>query len=543
MKYQAKTGDSPSRIARAYGLSRDALLRANPHKPTTVVAGQRTWRSLVPRETIIVPVGGMVGDSFVGVGDPAADVVNLLMAAGGPCLQANAGYVCQIQSILGITVDGKWGSGTAAAIRALVPNAPGGCSPTPAWWAPKGSSKCPGTSPTPSAPTPAGSSLDRAASAAVAALLGDPNYCASVKRAGTPVNTAVHNFKAAWNANSTNPVPIGTGNYEPSVQVALALALNTSPSNVPPGCGTAAAVPPSPTPPPFNASTTVPAPTPSSFVNPCDPSNVAAVCAMQRAAGLTVDGKYGANTASAARRLDPSAPGPCSPRPGWWKPAGQSNCAGAAQPMPPPGPPPAPPPPTPIVTPVTVPAPVAALTTIDPCAQSSLDVVYAAQRALGVSPDGKYGNDTATAARRLLPTAPAGCSPRPGWWAPKGASNLPGGQTVPTPPPRPPQPGKTVVVPIEACPPGTYPNPSGQGCLPMPATPPGPGGQPIVVAPEPEKKLSTGAIVAGAIGAAALVGLIAVAATSKKGHRGARGPRGPGKRKHSHRKSTHRKKK
>jgi len=516
MRYQVKNGDSPSRIARAYGLAPSALLNANPHKPTTVVAGQRTWQSIAPKETINVPVGGMIGDSF-GLGDPAADVVNLLMAAGGPCLQANAGYVCQIQSILGVTVDGKWGSGTAAAVRALVPNAPGACVPTPAWWAPKGSSKCPGGSAAvaPSPPPAPGSSLDKAASAAVAALLGDPGYCSSVKRAGTPVNTAIHNFKSAWNAaNPSNKVPINTGNYEPSVQIALASAMGTSPSNIPPGCGASVAVAPAPAPAPMPApapNVTI-APSPSSYVDPCNPANVASVCATQRALGVTVDGKYGNDTATAARRADPSAPGPCSPRPSWWKPAGQSNCPGGASPMPAPSP-----------AAVVVPAAVAALATVNPCDQSSLDVVYAAQRALGVSPDGKYGNDTATAARRVLPTAPAGCDPRPAWWAPPGKSNTPSGGTVPTPAPRPPAPGPTVVVPI-----------------PQPGPAPGPGQ--VVVVPEEKKKLSTGAIVAGAIGAAALVGLIAVAATGKKGHKGARGPRGHGGRK-SHRKSTHRRKK
>jgi hypothetical protein len=57
---------------------------------------------------------------------------------------------------------------------------------------------------------------------------------------------------------------------------------------------------------------------------------------------------------------------------------------------------------------------------------------------------------------------------------------------------------------------------------------PGPSGQPVVVAPvvEDKKKLSTGALVAGAIGALALVGVVAVAVSGKKGSRGSRGKRG-----------------
>jgi hypothetical protein len=53
-----------------------------------------------------------------------------------------------------------------------------------------------------------------AARAADAAIGADDNYCASVARVGTPVNTAVHNFKLAWNAEQSPKVPINTGNYE-----------------------------------------------------------------------------------------------------------------------------------------------------------------------------------------------------------------------------------------------------------------------------------------------------------------------------------------
>lgn len=510
MRYTAQPGDSPTTIARTYGVPFDALIRANSRKLTTIVAGQRTWVSLVPGEEIIVPVGGMVGS-------PATDAVNALLSAGGPCLQANVGLVCAAQRMLGVTADGKWGNDSANAAKSIFPGAPPACSPRPSWWAPKGQSNCT-SAPSPTASS-GGSSLDAAASNALAALLADSNYCTNVKRVGSSVNNAIHAFKKAWNAaNPSNPVPVGTGNYEPIVQIALALALNTQQSNVPTGCGATPASPPPPPP---------PSPSSPSFIDPCNPANVSAVCEMQRAAGLTVDGKYGANSAAAARRSDPNAPGPCIPSPSWWKPKGQSNCPGAAPPPGIPTPITPPPSPSPAVVPVTVPAPVAALTTINPCLESSLDVVYAAQRALGVSPDGKYGDDTANAARRLLPNAPLGCSPRPAWWAPKGQSNTPSGPPVPTPPPRPPEPAPSVVVPVPV--------------TPSPSPSPGPGGQPIVVAPvvEEKKKISTGAIVAGAIGALALVGVIAVASTSgKKGSRGARGPRGrrPARRKTASRK-------
>lgn len=149
MLYQVRNGDSPAIIARRYGVSMAALIGANPRKPTTVVAGQQTWRSIAPGETVSVPMAGYLGDS-------ASDTVNALIAAGGPCLQANAGWVCLVQKALGIAADGKWGTDTSTAARRIVPGAPAGCSPRPAWWAPAGKVNCPAVLPTlPPLPAPA----------------------------------------------------------------------------------------------------------------------------------------------------------------------------------------------------------------------------------------------------------------------------------------------------------------------------------------------------------------------------------------------------
>lgn len=435
MLYRAKQGDTPARIARTYGVSFDALINANPRKPTTIVSNGhgpvRTWQELLVDEEIVVPVGGLVGA-------PADDVVSILVGAGGPCLKANAGYVCQIQSILGLNVDGKWGNDTATAIRALVPGAPGPCSPTPSWWV-KGASACPAgvVAPSPS-PAPASTSgLTFAANAALAALNADPNYCASVSKVGSAVNKAIHNFKGSWNAaNPSSPVPIGTGKYEPSVAAALSSALGGA--SVPPGCGAAAAPAPGPAPAPI----VTPTPTPP-----------------------------------------------------------------APQPAPVPGPAPIPTPaPTPAPT-AAAPAAVLMLATINPCLQANVEVVRNAQHALGLTPDGKYGNDTATAARRLGVPAPAACSPAPLWWGAKG---------VPAPPgPPAPTPGPT---------PGPSPTPG-----------------PIV---QTEKKISTGAIVAGAIGVAALVGLAAVALSGgKKHHRrhARKGTHKPRRKPHGHHPKPHHK--
>lgn len=434
MLYKTKIGDSPAKIARRYGVPFGKLIGANPQKPTTVVAGVRTWQSLSPNESVNVPVG-------VGVGDAISDMVGI-----NPCDQRNVNLVCAAQAVLGVTVDGKWGHGTATAAQALVPGAPGGCSPTPAWWGARGTSKC-GSAPSGGGGGVPTSSLSVAAAAALAALTADPNYCASVARVGTLVNTTVHNFKAAWNAsNPSSPVPIGTGKYEPVVAQALSSALGGQ--TVPPGCG-AGAAPPPPMPLPTPAPTPIVIPTP---IGPISPIPV----------------------------VNPPTPAP------------------------------------PIVAPSAVPAAVQALLMTNPCDPSNVAAVCAAQRALGVSADGKWGPDSSRATGGLVPP----CTPRPSWWTPKGQSNCPGAAAPPPPPP----------------PPGPIPPPGPGGVTPMPGPAPSGGGGAQIVAPE-KKKLSTGAIVAGAVGAAALIGLIAVAATGKKTHRGGAKRRGARK---AHRKPAHR---
>jgi len=89
---------------------------------------------------------------------------------------------------------------------------------------------------------------------ASSAMAADANYCASVARAGTPVNSNVHAFKTAWNASQPNPVPINTGNYEQPTADALAKVLGNAPS----ACSTRAATP---------APAPIPAPVPERIVS------------------------------------------------------------------------------------------------------------------------------------------------------------------------------------------------------------------------------------------------------------------------------------
>jgi hypothetical protein len=85
------------------------------------------------------------------------------------------------------------------------------------------------------AATPSASStLATSAQNAVNAINADPNYCSSVGVVGSAVNSAVHDFKLAWNAaNPSNPVPINTGKYEASVAAAITSLLGSAPAGCP----------------------------------------------------------------------------------------------------------------------------------------------------------------------------------------------------------------------------------------------------------------------------------------------------------------------
>lgn len=104
-------------------------------------------------------------------------------------------------------------------------------------------------------------------------------------------------------------------------------------------------------------------------------------------------------------------------------------------------------PPVSIPATTTAPTSVRALSSIDPCDLENAAFVCQAQSALGIHPDGKYGTDTATAARRLVPNVAAGCNPRPTWWAAAGQSSCPG--VAPAEPYKSPAYGDELVVPVE----------------------------------------------------------------------------------------------
>jgi len=476
--YRVTPGESPAMIARKLGTSVSALIGANGHKPTTVVAGKRTFQALRFNELLHKPragVGALGEPGTLGVtpADPAAP--HALIAQG-----SSGSDVALWQKIIGVTADGSFGSGTAAATKSWQTahglNPDGVVGPN-TWAKALGNAS---SAPVP-APVASGASLAMAAGAAYSALNLDPNYCTNVARAGTPVNTAVHNFKAAWNAaNPSRAVPIGTGKYEPVVASALSSALGGV--TVPAGCGAGAAqpAPAAPSTPaapvPMPEPTVTPAPTPAPTASSAySGAQIAAATAMnsalsahgykqadqglyaafQRSMGITADGYPGTGTMGKLKAVLASAGIPMAAVPVYpWRAGAydgvnaptQSSWSGAsATPAPPAVAPPPPP------------------------------------SSGGIAPP---------------PPAPSG-----GGTAPAASAPAAGGSTAP--------------VPVAA----------GGGAIVSPAAP-------------ASKKLSTGAIVVGAIGAAALVGLIAMAATGKKGHRGARGARGPSRRS-KHKKPAH----
>jgi hypothetical protein len=630
MKYIVKSGDSPYKIAKKLGVSFASLIAANSQKPTTVIAGVRTFASLLPDEELFAPVGsGNVNvtlevDTSLDVEATAGHAINVLNADQNYCVSVRhsgtpvnkaihnfkKAWNASGQDIQLPVNTGKYEPVVARALSAVMPNlpVPDGCdepSPNrhrgvfidhrgvagvgddasdaeaavqavlPTMGLPGNTITGPGFTntgtqsvpaldaippmptvvmppvaplPTPTAapaviefpdthPPPAAADLATLASAAASALSADPNHCKSVGQPGSAVNTAVHAFKQAWNAaNPGSKVPVGTGKYEVSVAAAIMSLLGAGVA--PDGCGPAKHVQPPPVAAP-------PAPPP---VAP------AAVAVVTPPAPAIVQ--------AAILPPPPVAPAPPAARTFAPPPAEVLVKHRPAPPLP--SPPPA------ASSPSTA---AQALALVDPCAQVNVAAVWAFQKSVGEDPDGKYGTTTANALAKLVPGAPSACRPRPAWWAPHGQKNRPGApgaehhphrpRHVPRPPVLPPPPPvtttaiTTVVPPLPDPPPDPNttalpdppPDPNATATIPsnsddssamstpatpavpasalpdpppVTATPPGKHGRHIQQAGltpsaggKKEEGLSTGMLIAGGIGAAALIGIVAAAASGK----------------------------
>jgi hypothetical protein len=587
--YRVKSGDSPYKIAKKLGVPFAALIAANSQKPTTVIAGVRTFASLVPDEELFAPVGSgnvqvtLEADTALDVEATAAAAITVLNAdqnfctsvrhpgtpvnvaihnfkkawnASGqdvqlpintgkyepivaralavvlpnlpvpdacdaPSPHRHRGVFIESRGVAGVgdctgiedsswIVDGagvgddtavavspgniiKGGFGTipefpdaeghfnASVVPTAIPPAPVVNMPPP-----------PVVSPAPAAAPSSTDTLTTLAAAAASALSADPNHCASVAHPGSAVNTAVHAFKQAWNAaNPGSKVPVGTGKYEASVAAALTTLLGAGVA--PDGCGGGGkhAQPPPPAPPvavavvqpPPAAPTAHPAPVAASIV-PLPP----------------------------AAPVAPSAPRTFAPPP-----------VEVLRHRPAP----------PVIPPPVASASVAAqaLASVDPCDRANVGAVWTFQQSVGEDPDGKYGTTTATALAKQVPGAPGACRPRPSWWAPHGQKNHPDEHRphhIPMPPPLPdslPMPDPTAAV----APPEPTPVTDSSAAAPASVPPPPP---PVTAPPSDSGKhkvqqaglvppvgdkdgFSTGALIAGSIGAAALIGIVAAAASGK----------------------------
>jgi Putative peptidoglycan binding domain len=511
--YRTQPGESPAMIARKLNTSVGALIAANRHKPTTVVAGKRTWHGLHHNELVHIPRAGVGA-----LGDPGMLGAITPAAPGAPhalIKQGSSGPdVALWQTIIGVKADGIFGPATAASTKAWQGThgvAADGIVGPNTWKAALG-----GAAPTAAAAAPAplatpSSSLTTAARTCLTALSGDANYCTSVAKTGTAVNTAVHNFKAAWNAaNPGRAVPIGTGKYEISVAAALWSALGGQ-VDVPPGCTGAvpSAAPAAAPPPPMaqipqasSGSSTPAAVQALAGINPCLQANSGVVLAAQTALGIVADGKYGPGTAAAARALGISAPAACSPAPVWWGAKGSPQAAQATVAAR-----------TAAVASGADVGPAAAVPYIAPAATVAAATAQAADAVkVATAAATPAAADAAAATAQAAIDAAARAAAAATTQAQQDAANLA---------------AKVAADALAAA------NAKG-------GTAPSSG----ITSPAATKGLSKGAIVAGAVGAAALVGLLAMAAMGKKtGHRGSRGSSGKrGKRGTTKRKSSKRKK-
>jgi hypothetical protein len=516
-------------IARRFSVPMSALIAANPHKPTHRVGNVTTWRGLKHNEAVRLPSGavGTLGDFLGATGDQiaaATAMANALNAHGYK--QADQGLYKAFQRSMGSSSpDGFPGAGTMSKLQSVLssagipmPNvkiypwhAAGGYNgvnaPTSAEWYGSGGGSAPAAAPTASAtPTAPPSGLTAAATAAAAALSADSNYCVSVGRVGTAVNTAVHNFKSAWNsANPSRPVPIGTGKYEPVVASALSETLGGA--TVPPGCGAAAMPAPTPAPTQMPSAAVQPAPAPASSGG--SSAQIAAATAMntalsvhgykaadqplysafQRSVGLKADGYPGTGTMSKLQSVLASAGIPMANVKVYpWRAGAYDGVNAPSQ------------------TEWTgAPAPASKV------AQTAAQTAQAAAQAADSAPTAAQATQAATAAAAAANTAAAAA-------AAAAPADKPAAEAA----------AATAAQAAQAA------NTAAQAA----------GGGSAITPPEAPKKLSTGAIVAGAVGVAALVGVAAMAMSGGKkgGHRRASG--GGRKRKPAHKKkSAHKRKK
>lgn len=441
--YKVQSGESPAFIARKLRTSVSALIAANPHKPTTVVGGKRTWQSLHRNEQLRAPSGSLGDPGTLGAIAPAA-----ANAAHGQIKQGSSGPdVALWQMIIGVPADGVFGPQTAAATRtwqgAHGLSADGVVGPKS--WTAALQGAIPASAPPP--PSAAAPAPIPAASSGGQPTIRQGSTGTAVKQWQAIVGVAADGVFGSQTAAATKTWQAAHGLTADGIVGPKTWAVAAMPGSASASPAAAAAIPVS-----FDIPTSI-----TDFTLPALP-------------------------------VAPVAPPPAS-----FSVPGIAPLPAPVQVQ------------MPAISSIAVPPAVAALVGVDLCNPANAQLVCMAQLALGFKPgagvDGKWGADAAAAARKYLPNAPAACSPRPTWWAPKGQSNCSGALAIPVSPSSP-----TASIPQPAQPSQSLP--AGGG---VPSA-----GQPIIVAPEEKKEISTGAMIAGAVGLAALVGIVAVAASGKK---------------------------
>ncbi len=569
MMYVVKSGDSPYKIAKKLGVSFASLIAANSQKPTTVIAGVRTFASLLPDEQIFVPVGSgnvkvtLEADTALDVEATASVAITTLNADQNYCVSVRhpgtpvnvaihnfkKAWNASGQDIQLPINTGKYEPIVARALAVVMPNlpVPDGCDGTSphrhrgvfiesrgvagvgdttgiddSAWVGEGAGIGDGSATavnsdntitggfntvpefpatpvvTMSPPPVVPDALTTLASTAAAALTADSNHCKSVGQPGSSVNTAVHAFKTAWNAaNPSNRVPVGTGKYEASVATALTslLGAGAAPDGCAGGGGGKHAPPPVPTP--------VAPPPPPAVVAALPPAPPAVV---------------------AATVVPPSPPAIPAPATGRHKPAPPPPVLPVAASLPPS------PPAVSAIDTLTAVA-TAAATALNADAGHCMSVrhpgsavnkaVHAFKKAWN---EANPGNKVAMGTGKYEPAVAAALTSLLGaGMVPDGCEEHRHRPPPPLPPPAPvnvaaaPPPDPPPAPVAAAAPPDPPPAPaaSSPAAAPLPDPPPAPHSKKEAGLIPSIDGISTGALIAGSIGAVALVGIVAAAASGK----------------------------
>lgn len=336
MNYTVRQGDSPTAIARKFGMPLGDLLAANPHKATTVVSGVRTWQSLAVGEVLSVPSGLGAAAAFAinamnvdmnycaNVGRPGTPVNVAIHNFKQAWNAANPGEPLPVGT-------GKYEVTVAAALSSVVGRADPGAK-APAACDDRRREEIAATPITITADPPAVATSDQyteRTGLSDAAL--DPTVLfnlgayitANPDQSECTPSAAVSAFQTNYittygGQHVYGGVMLASGLYDSITDKALwARYAGTRPPNVK-VCTSGAAVASRPLVTSVSPELQRAAAVTLAAFDPCKQESVELVRSFQRATGQEPDGEYGTTTAAALAKYVPNAPTGCSPRPSWW---------------------------------------------------------------------------------------------------------------------------------------------------------------------------------------------------------------------------------